>query len=86
MTFKTKAISVSKVIHNSQSLKSMCMTKENHVKTSQDNQSFNQHMNRRKSIWWNFYTEPFTGVLQVVSNDMKTHTNVLLFTGVTLNW
>jgi hypothetical protein len=51
MTFKTKAISVSKVIHNSQSLKSMCMTKENHVKTSQDNQSFNQNMNRRKSIW-----------------------------------
>jgi len=27
-----------------------------------------------------------TGVLQVVSNDMKTHTKVLLFTGVTLNW
>jgi len=88
MTFKTKAISVSKVTHNSQSLKSMCMTKENHVKTSQDKQSFNQHMNplnRSQSIWLNFYTETFTGVLQVVSNDMKTHTKVLLFTGVTLN-
>jgi len=42
------------------------MTKENNVKTSQDNQSFNQHMNplnRSQSIWLNFYTEPFTGVL-----------------------
>jgi hypothetical protein len=64
------------------------MTKENNVKTSQDNQSFNQHMNplnRSHSIWLNFYTEPFTGVFQVVSNDMKTHTIVIFFTGVTLN-